>query len=199
MLQRIPVRFQRNIEHGFLQELFAYPMEGRKEMFYLTTHSTHFILRLYDVIHMVKDHLDFEGGNPLPPHGLLFPISSKIILYASSRRQDNTYYGLCYTSRGALAGTRNSSLTQWVPDVHVARYKLLYGAFIIKQPFLPLIVSPKATTSRKVQVLLWVGFCGGFHHRCQLWLLCWPVGPQSNFFAEMFRNSVEIYRCALRV
>ena len=25
-------------------------------------------------------------------------------------RQDNTYHGLCYTSRGALAGTRNSFL-----------------------------------------------------------------------------------------
>ena len=50
---------------------------GRKEMFYLTTHSTHFILRLYGVGHMVKDHLDSERGNPLPPHGLLFPISSK--------------------------------------------------------------------------------------------------------------------------
>ena len=26
---------------------------------------------------MVKDHSDFEGGNPLLPHGLLFSISSK--------------------------------------------------------------------------------------------------------------------------
>ena len=46
-------------------------------MFYLTTHSTHFILRLYGVRHMVKDHSDSEKGNPLPQHGLLFPISSK--------------------------------------------------------------------------------------------------------------------------
>ena len=29
-------------------------------MFYLTTHSTHFILRLYGVGHMVKDHSDSE-------------------------------------------------------------------------------------------------------------------------------------------
>ena len=36
-----------------------------------------FYLLLYDVGHMVKDHSDSEGGNPLPPHGLLFPISSK--------------------------------------------------------------------------------------------------------------------------
>ena len=26
---------------------------------------------------MVKDHSDSDRGNPLPPHGLLFPISSK--------------------------------------------------------------------------------------------------------------------------
>ena len=26
---------------------------------------------------MVKDHSDSERGNPLPPHGILFPINSK--------------------------------------------------------------------------------------------------------------------------
>ena len=36
-----------------------------------------FYLRLYGVRHMVKDHSNSERGNPLPPHGLLFPISSK--------------------------------------------------------------------------------------------------------------------------
>ena len=66
-------------------------------MFYLTTHSTHFIYGYMASRHMVKDHSDSERGNPLLPHRLLFPISSK---------------GLCYTSRGALAGTRNSSMGQ---------------------------------------------------------------------------------------
>ena len=36
-----------------------------------------FYLRLYGVKHMVKNHSDRERGNPLPPHRLLFPISSK--------------------------------------------------------------------------------------------------------------------------
>ena len=36
-----------------------------------------FYLRLYGVRHMVKDHSDSEKGNPLPPHRLCFPISSK--------------------------------------------------------------------------------------------------------------------------
>ena len=36
-----------------------------------------FYLRLYGVIHMVKDHSDSEKGNPLPPHRLLLSISNK--------------------------------------------------------------------------------------------------------------------------
>ena len=33
-------------------------------MFYLTTHSTHIILRLFGVGHMVKDDSDSERGKP---------------------------------------------------------------------------------------------------------------------------------------
>ena len=51
--------------------------EREREVFYLTTHSTHFYIRLYGVRHMVKDHSDSERGNPLSPHRLLFPINSK--------------------------------------------------------------------------------------------------------------------------
>ena len=47
-------------------------IEGRKEMFYLTTHSKHFIYG-----YMVKDHSDSEKGNPLLPHRLLLSINSK--------------------------------------------------------------------------------------------------------------------------
>ena len=72
-----------------------------KEMF----HLTHFILRLYGVRHMVKDHS--VRGNPLPPHELLFPISSTGYFICTTP-QDCTYHGLCYTSR--LAGMRNKLL-----------------------------------------------------------------------------------------
>ena len=48
-----------------------------RQMFYLTTHSTHFYLRLYGVRHMVKDHSDSEKENPLPPHRLLLSINIK--------------------------------------------------------------------------------------------------------------------------
>ena len=43
-------------------------------MFYLTTH-----LRLYDIRHMAKDHSDSERGDPLLPHGLLFPINRSVV------------------------------------------------------------------------------------------------------------------------
>ena len=77
-------------------------------MFYLMMHSTHFYLRLYGVRHMVKDHSDSEKGNPLLPHRLLLSINSKGSFICT--RQDNTYHGFCYTSRGALAGMKNSSM-----------------------------------------------------------------------------------------
>ena len=34
-----------------------------------------------------------------------FRLAAKVLLYAPSHRQDSTYHNLCYTSRGALAGT----------------------------------------------------------------------------------------------
>ena len=48
---------------------------------------------------MVKDHSDSEKGNPLPPHRLHLSINSKGSFICTS-----------YTSCGALAGTRNSSM-----------------------------------------------------------------------------------------
>ena len=47
---------------------------GRKEgnVLFNDTLNT-FYLRLYGIGHMVNDHSDSERGNPLLPHGLLFP------------------------------------------------------------------------------------------------------------------------------
>ena len=54
-----------------------------------------FYLRLYGVKHMVKDHSDSERENPLPPHGLLFRISSKGSFICIIPQTDNTYYSHC--------------------------------------------------------------------------------------------------------
>ena len=58
----------------FKSMIYRHMIEGRKEIFYLTMHSTHFIYG-----YMVSDiyHSDSERGNLLLPHRLLFSISSK--------------------------------------------------------------------------------------------------------------------------
>ena len=84
----------------------------RIETFYLTTHSTHFIY-CYMVSDMVKDQPDSEKEREetrCHHMGCSFRLEARVLLYASSHRQENTYHGLCYTSRGATAGTRNSSM-----------------------------------------------------------------------------------------
>ena len=71
-----------------------------------------FYLRLYGIRHMVKDHSDLlrERKPAAATWVYSFRLAARVLLYASSHRQDNTYHGLCYTSRGALAGTRNSPM-----------------------------------------------------------------------------------------
>ena len=78
-------------------------------MFYLNDALNTFYLLLYGVRHIVKDHSDSEKGNPLPPHSYSFRLTASVLLYAPSHTQDNRYHGLRYTSREALAGTRNNS------------------------------------------------------------------------------------------
>ena len=95
--------------NGWMEDRRDDRMERKGNVLFNDALNT-FYLRLYGVRHMVKDHSDSEKGNPLPPHRLLFPITARVLLYAPSHRQDSTYHGFYYTSRGALAGTRNSSM-----------------------------------------------------------------------------------------
>ena len=44
---------------------------------------------------MVNDQSDSEIGNPLLLHGLLFPLAARVVLYASSHRQDNPNEQMC--------------------------------------------------------------------------------------------------------
>ena len=79
--------------------------------------------------------------------GYSFQLAARVLLYASSHRQDSTYHDLCYTSRGALAGLRNSSM--------VIKFKLINAIFL-------LIRAQKLDTVAK-HVCLFGGFkVGGF-------------------------------------
>ena len=57
--------------HLYVCILYTCIKDERKEMFYLTTHSTYCYMAS-DIL-IVKDHSDSERGKPLPPHGLLIP------------------------------------------------------------------------------------------------------------------------------
>ena len=90
-------------------------LQGRKEMFYLTremfyltTHSTHFIYG-----YMASDiwlRTIVRKKTCCCHIGYSYRLTARVLLYAPSHRQDNTYHSLCYTSCGALARTRNSSM-----------------------------------------------------------------------------------------
>ena len=50
--------------------------------------------------------------------GYSYQLTARVLLYAPSHRQDITYHDLCYTSHGALAGTRNGSMGLIEPIPH---------------------------------------------------------------------------------
>ena len=96
-------------------------------MFYLTMHSTHFIYGYMASDIWLRTILIVRKETRCRHIGYSYRLTARVILYAPSHRQDSTYHGLCYTSRGALDGTRNSSI------VHV------------KKPILKHTVSPALT------------------------------------------------------
>ena len=79
-------------------------------MFYLTTHSTHFIYGYMASDIWLRTILIVRKETRCRHIGYSYRLAARVLLYAPSHRHDNTYHGLCYTSRGALAGTRNSSM-----------------------------------------------------------------------------------------
>ena len=81
-----------------------------REMLYLTTHSTHFIYGYMVSDIWLRTILIVRKETRCRHIGYSYWLTTKVLLYAPSHRQDNTYHSLCYTSRGALAGTRNSSM-----------------------------------------------------------------------------------------
>ena len=81
-----------------------------REMFYLTTHSTHFIYGYMASDIWLRTILIVREETRCHHIGYSFRLAARVLLYAPSHRQDSTYHGLCYTSRGALAGMRNSSM-----------------------------------------------------------------------------------------
>ena len=79
-------------------------------MFYLTTQSTHFIYGYMASDIWLRTILIVRKETRCRHIAYSFQLTAMVLLYAPSHRQDSTYHGLCDTSRGALDGTRNSSM-----------------------------------------------------------------------------------------
>ena len=85
-------------------------LEREREMFYLTMHSTHFIYGYMVSDIWLRTILIVRKETCFRHIGYSYRLTAKVLLYAPSHRQDNTHHSLCYTSHGALAGTRNMCL-----------------------------------------------------------------------------------------
>ena len=100
----------KQLRYTLVSHKSARQTEREREMFYLTTHSTHFIYGYMASDIWLRTILIVRKETRCRHIGYSYRLTARVLLYAPSHRQDNTYHGLCYTSRGALAGTRNSSM-----------------------------------------------------------------------------------------
>ena len=106
------VHYERMLDHGPTPRSIRRRRrrEREREHFYLTTHSTHFIYGYMASNIWLRTILIVRNETRCGHICYSYRLTARLLLYAPSHRQDNTYHGLCYTSRGALAGTRNSSM-----------------------------------------------------------------------------------------
>ena len=110
-IRHVTILFERNLATPFKPcQWLQKAREREREMFYLTTHSTHFIYGYMVSDIWLRTILIVREETRCRHIGYSFRLAARVLLYAPSHRQDSTYHGLCYTSRGALAGTRNSSM-----------------------------------------------------------------------------------------
>ena len=74
------------------------------------THSTHFIYSYMASDIWLRTILIVRKETHCRHIGYSYRLTARVLLYAPSHKQDNIHHSLCYTSRGALAGMRNSSM-----------------------------------------------------------------------------------------
>ena len=70
-----------------------------KEIIYLTTHSTHFIYGYMASYIWFRTTQMAREKTRCCHMGYSFRLAARVLLYAPFHWQDNTYHGLCYTSR----------------------------------------------------------------------------------------------------
>ena len=105
--------------------------EREREVFYLTTHSTHFIYGYMASDIWLRTIPIVRKETRCRHIGYSYRLTAKVLLYAPSHRQDNTYHSLCYTSRGALAGMRPSQ------KAHINTWSWCIGRTPLRDPLHP--------------------------------------------------------------
>ena len=147
---------------GFLSHL-----REREKMFYLTTHSTHFIYGYMASDKWLRTILIVRKETHCRHIGYSYRLTAKVLLYAPSHRQDNTYHSLCYTSRGALAGGRNSSMGP--PHEGLIRRPITPWANALPLSYVPLPPHLRGllyTPSHSISLALTTAFVMPFVERC---------------------------------
>ena len=73
--------------------------ERERDIFYLTTHSTHFIYGYMASDIWLRTILIVRKETRCRHIGYSYRLTARVLLHAPSNRQDSTYHGICYTSR----------------------------------------------------------------------------------------------------
>ena len=152
-----------------------------REMFYLTMHSTHFIYGYMASDIWLRTILIVRKEICCHHIGYSYRLTARVLLYAPSHRQDNTYHSLCYTSRGALAGTRNSSMGP--PDEGSIRWPITPWANTLPLSYVPLPLFNDALNT----FYLWLNAFG----RVLLCLMCVPFLAWGQYCIVPFSLSIQ--------
>ena len=104
------VLFNHALDTFYLRLYGVRRMVKRERNVLFKTHSTHFIYGYMASDIWLRTILIVRKKTCCRHIGYFYRLTARVLLNAQSHRQDNTHHNLCYTSRGALAGTRNSSM-----------------------------------------------------------------------------------------
>ena len=117
--------------HGGLHSQSVLFSRGRKGNFYLTMHLTYFIYG-----YMASD-IWREETHCCHYMGYFIWLAARDLLYPPSHRQNSTYHSLCYTSCGALVGTRNSSMgAPW--GIDLTTHSTISGCYTMELHLTPI-------------------------------------------------------------
>ena len=119
-----------------------FSLQPEREMFYLMMHLTHFIYGYMASDIWLRTILIVRKETRCHHIGYSYRLTARVLLYAPSHRQDSTYHTAFVTSRGALAGTRNSSMGP--PLEGSIRRPIASWANALPLSYVPLLVTTSA-------------------------------------------------------